>query len=220
MLKTGKADKDQTVSNAQFATEQEEFWAGTFGDEYTARNDGAGIIASNTALFSKVLARIGKLESIIEFGCNQGLNLKALRVLAPEAKLAGIEINKSAAQKLEKDMGIKVFNTSLLDFDIKEKYDLAIAKVVLIHINPDELPKVYAKLYEASKKYIFVCEYYNPVPVAIPYRGHENKLFKRDFACEIMEKYPDLELVDYGFCYRNDPAFPMDDMNWFLLKKS
>jgi len=27
-----------------------------------------------------------------------------------------------------------------------------------------------------------VAEYYNPSPVAIPYRGHTDRLFKRDFA--------------------------------------
>jgi spore coat polysaccharide biosynthesis protein SpsF len=40
-----------------FRTEQERFWAGEFGDNYISRNDGAHIIASNIALFSKILER-------------------------------------------------------------------------------------------------------------------------------------------------------------------
>lgn len=81
------------------------------------------------------------------------------------------------------------------------------------------LPLVYEKLYQASNKYILIAEYYNPAPVAINYRGHSDRLFKRDFAGEILEKYKDLELVDYGFSYKGDKAFPQDDITWFLIKK-
>jgi spore coat polysaccharide biosynthesis protein SpsF len=65
-----------------------------------------------------------------------------------------------------------------------------------------------------------VAEYYNPVPVAITYRGHEDRLFKRDFVGEIMDRHPQMELVDYGFAYRRDPNFPQDDINWFLLERN
>jgi spore coat polysaccharide biosynthesis protein SpsF len=44
-------------------------------------------------------------------------------------------------------------------------------------------------------------------------------LFKRDFASEIMERHPQMQLVDYGFVYRRDPNFPQDDITWFLMKK-
>jgi spore coat polysaccharide biosynthesis protein SpsF len=40
-----------------------------------------------------------------------------------------------------------------------------------------------------------VAEYYNPVPVAMPYRGHNDRLFKRDFAGEIMERHPEIKLL-------------------------
>jgi len=53
----------------------------------------------------------------------------------------------------------------------------------------------------------------------IPYRGHSDRLFKRDFAGEMLEAYPGLALVDYGFAYRRDPVFPQDDISWFLLRK-
>jgi spore coat polysaccharide biosynthesis protein SpsF len=53
----------------------------------------------------------------------------------------------------------------------------------------------------------------------IPYRGNEDRLFKRDFAGEMLNKYSDLSLVDYGFSYRKDPIFPQDDITWFLLEK-
>lgn len=99
-------------------------------------------------------------------------------------------------------------------------WDLALIKGVLIHINPDELNLVYDKLVTATNRYLMVAEYYNPVPVAIPYRGHTDRLFKRDFAGEIMERHPEMQLLDYGFVYRRDPNFPQDDMTWFLMEKS
>jgi spore coat polysaccharide biosynthesis protein SpsF len=65
-----------------------------------------------------------------------------------------------------------------------------------------------------------IAEYYNPSPTAMSYRGNSNKLFKRDFAGEMLNKYPDLELIDYKFVYHRDNNFPQDDITWFLLKKS
>ncbi|GAA0704411.1 hypothetical protein [Dyella marensis] len=40
------------------------------------------------------------------------------------------------------------------------------------------------------------------------------------FCGEIMDRYPDLRLVDYGFAYRRDPSFPQDDITWSLLEKT
>ena len=64
-----------------------------------------------------------------------------------------------------------------------------------------------------------VCEYYNPSPTSISYRGHTDRLYKRDFAGEMLDIYSDLRLVDYGFSYHRDSAFPQDDISWFLMEK-
>lgn len=125
-------------------TDQELFWQGSFGNEYTDRNRGVNWIASNTAFFTKG---------------------------------------------------------------------------VLIHINPDKLSLVYDIMYKSSSRYILVSEYYNPCPVDIKYRGHSEKLFKRDFACEMLDQFPDLRLINYGFVYHRDPNFPQDDMTWFLMEE-
>jgi LysM repeat protein len=37
-------------------------------------------------------------------------------------------------------------------------------------------------LYNLSKKYIYIAEYFNPIPIMVQYRGRKNKLFKRDGA--------------------------------------
>lgn len=201
-----------------FKTDQENFWASDFGDDYINRNDDLQLIAGNINLFSKIIGRTTGLKSVIEFGSNIGNNLKAIKALVPDCELSAIEINQKAVEIL-KDQEVKIYAQSILDFEPDYKRDLAFIKGVLIHINPDELQNVYEKLYNSSKKYILIAEYYNPSPVTIPYRGHENRLFKRDFAGEMMDKYPDLKLVDYGFSYHRDNNYPQDDITWFLLEK-
>lgn len=205
---------------SKFKTAQEAFWAGEFGNDYIGRNDSRELLASNLNFFSNAMRRMDKISSCIEFGANIGMNLKAIKLLHPAISLNAIEINKTAADQLASEIGNdNVFNGSVFDYPVTKKFDLTLIKGVLIHINPDMLPTVYEKLYTASGKYILVCEYYNPSPVAINYRGHEDRLFKRDFAGEMLEKYSDLKLVDYGFAYKRDAVFPQDDITWFLMEK-
>ena len=71
---------------SEYRTEQEAFWAGRFGDDYAARNRGERLVASNLALFAKVLARTRQVHSVIEFGASIGLNLAAIQRLLPEAQ--------------------------------------------------------------------------------------------------------------------------------------
>jgi spore coat polysaccharide biosynthesis protein SpsF len=203
-----------------FKTEQEKFWAGEFGTEYIQRNQGDALLASNLDFFAKALRGARMVKTCIEFGANIGMNLKALKLLYPTHDQFGIEINADAARELAQVIPPShVHHSSILDFNPQQTWDLALIKGVLIHINPDELPQVYDKLVAASGKYLLVAEYYNPSPVAISYRGHADRLFKRDFAGEIMDRHPQMKLVDYGFAYRRDPNFPQDDINWFLMEK-
>lgn len=204
----------------KFSTPQEEFWAGNFGTEYINRNKSEAYLASNLIFFSKALRQSGRPESIIEFGANIGMNLKAIKHLYPDIVVNGIEINEAAASELATMVGDEnVFRGSIFDYDTNHKFEVVLIKGVLIHIHPDMLHVVYEKLYRASSKYILVCEYYNPSPVTIKYRGNEDRLFKRDFAGELLDTYSNLNLIDYGFCYRRDPAFPQDDITWFLMEK-
>lgn len=203
-----------------YQTEQEKFWAEEFGNNYIERNQGDKLLASNLNFFVKALKQAGSISSCREFGANIGMNMKALKLLFPEIELKAIEINKEAAAELKKVVGeANVFNGSIFEANVEPKVQLSLIKGVLIHINPEMLPLVYEKLYESSSKYILIAEYYNPSPVTITYRGHQDRLFKRDFAGEFLKKFPDTELIDYGFAYRNDPAFPQDDITWFLIKK-
>lgn len=206
-----------------YKTEQEEFWSGEFGDAYIERNDSAQLLARNIGIFSDIIQRMNKIDSVIEFGSNIGMNLKAIKTLVPHIQCSAIEINHKAAEILKKDAffnhEIHVYEQSILEYRPEKQFDFVLIKGVLIHINPDELQEVYRKLYESSKQYICIAEYYNPTPVTVQYRGNADRLFKRDFAGEFMDKYPDVNLIDYKFNYHRDYHFPQDDSTWFLLEK-
>lgn len=201
-------------------TEQEAFWQGEFGNAYVDRNQGGTIIASNLHHFAISFAKAQRFSSLIEFGTNRGLNLIALKQLFPQTELFGVELNKKAYEEA-RDLNIAtLWNGSFFDYPVERQFEVSMSKGVLIHLNPDLLPLAYEKLYQASSRYILISEYYNPAPVEVTYRGHEGRLFKRDFAGEMLDRYGDLKLVDYGFFYHRDPNFPKDDPTWFLLEKA
>lgn len=207
-------------SGNKFRTIQESFWAGSFGSEYIIRNRSPELLASNLSFFAQVLKKAGTIRSCIEFGANIGMNLRALRLLYPNMRQYAIEINPDAANELGEWLGKdKVYLGSIVDWDPIEQYELALTKGFLIHIHPDLLQLVYEKIYASSSRLLLICEYYNPSPIMIPYRSHNDMLFKRDFCGELLDRFSDLKLVDYGFVYHRDPVFPQDDVTWFLLKK-
>ncbi len=195
--------------------DQEEFWKGSFGDEYSLRNQGN--VESNTAFFSRALQRTTGIKNIIEFGAGTGQNMLAISRILPDVSMIGVEINEKAAMMIP--VGY-IFRGSIYDFDPPkyEKSQLSMTKGVLIHIAPEDLTKVYDKLYQSTEKYILIAEYYSPVPREIEYRGNKGKLWAKDFAGNMMDMYPDLELIDYGFTYHRDPNFPQDDLTWFLME--
>lgn len=203
-----------------YKTEQEKFWATDFGNDYPSRNNDEKLISSNIALFAKIFQSCPNVSSVAELGCNIGLNLIALNRLNKNIKLRGYEINEKAAISAREEKIAEIINTTVVEpLDMSLKFDLTLTKGVLIHINPDMLPVVYQNLYDLSKRYIMVCEYYNPTPVSIDYRGNKDRLFKSDFAGELIQKY-NLQLICYGFNYQHDSYFTNDDSTWFLLEKS
>ena len=203
-----------------YSSEQEAFWAGAFGDEYIGRNSDESSIAANTSLFSEALRHSSPVASVLELGCNIGLNLSAIHSLFPRARLTGLEINPLAAATARTRLPqADIHVGSLLEPALAGAWELVIIKGVLIHIAPDSLPQAYNAVYRHASKWIVICEYYNPAPVEIAYRGHEKRLFKRDFAGEMLDQFADLRLRDYGFRYRRDSVAPADDVTWFLLEK-
>lgn len=197
------------------------FWSGAFGDEYVERHDANRLLPAKRHMFNTMLAKIDPPANILELGTNQGLNLLVLNEIFPESRLFGVEINAKAAAMARQVRGVRhIANESLLEHQLDDQYDLSFTAGVLIHLAPEVLPQAYEKLYQASRRYILMVEYHNPSPLGIPYRGHTGKLYARDFAGEMLDTYPDLSLMDYGFFYKRDRQYGLGDVNWFLLHKA
>lgn len=203
-----------------YSTVNEFFWSGEKGDEYFERNQGDELAASNLALFASVLHSLHKPASVIEFGAGDGLNLAALHQLLPGARLSGLEINTRAVERLKQLDFVEVEHQSVLDFESVKRYDMVLTKGFLIHFDEFLLPKVYDILHRSCSRYICLAEYYSPRPVSIRYRDTDGILFKRDFAGEMLDRFSDLRLVNYGFTYRRDSTFRHDDINWFVLERT
>ena len=201
----------------KFKTEQEIFWSKKFGDDYAKRNANSN---NRVNIIGRDLLKNNlKINSALEFGSNVGYNLDDLKTIFPNIKTYGVEINKKAYSICKKKH--ICYHKSILDFKIEKKFDIVFTSGVLIHQNPKYLKKIYSKIYNYSKKYIYILEYFSPKPIMIVYRNNKNKLFKRDFAKEIWEMYPKLKLLDYGFYWKQDNLLKgnSDDGNWFLFKK-
>ena len=112
------------------------------------------------------------------------------------------------------------FNGTILDSNFKlNSFDLVFSSAVLIHIHPDDVLNNMKKMYDYSKKYILIAEYFNRTPVMIDYQGEKNKLFKSDFGKTFINNF-DVELIDYGFLWGHiydNGGF--DDFTWWLFKK-
>lgn len=202
-----------------------DFWRKDFGDEYIERNRSPELIKNNEALFRKALLPMAYTTPmrIIEFGANIGLNIHALRRIGPfsTCEFSAVEPNEKAAEELRKIDGVNVYQTAMQDTDAPwgGGYDLSLSKGLLIHVSPADLLTAYSTIYRSSRRYILLVEYFSPSPREILYRGEAGRLWARDFCGEMMDAYPDLRRVAYGFVDRRDPH-PQDDVTWYLLERT
>ena len=198
-------------------------WSGEFGDAYTARS-GATLqqVQGRAIIWAQILARMaGDLpKSALEVGPNIGLNLRGLRAVA-DLDLWAIEPNPTARRTLIDD---QVLPPEQLFAGFghaipapSASVDLVFTSGVLIHVDPSLLDQTMAEVHRVSAKYIFCAEYFSPRPETIRYRDEEGLLFKNDFGGLYLDKFNDLELVDYGFFWRRTTV--MDDTNWWLFRK-
>ena len=187
-------------------TDQARVWMGDFGRDYTDRNDQApdeldrfyqeSYGVSRRKLNEAFLSGISKEARILEVGCNTGTQLLMLQEMG-YTRLYGIEIQAYALERAKARLPrAELSQASALSIPYPEKsFDLVFTSGVLIHIAPSDLPRALGEIHRCSKNWIWGFEYYAPEPTEIRYRGHEQLLWKRDFAKSYCEEFADLELV-------------------------
>ena len=187
-------------------TEQESFWAGDFGREYTDRN--SRHLAEWNEFYRRTwghtkldmnqqfLGELPRDSRVLEVGCNTGMQLRGLQE-AGFGSLYGVELQAYAVEKAkEYTQGINIMQGSGFDLPFRDEFfDLVCTNGVLIHIAPADLPRLMAEMVRCSRRYIWGWEYYAPTTTAIPYRGNEGFLWKADFAQLFLANFPELRLV-------------------------
>ncbi len=203
--------------------EQANFWAGNFGEKYRLNNTNfqESILIDG---WNKILLKVNKSEvfSFLECGSNIGRNIHALKMIIPNARPSLVEVNKESFQiAVDTYSPVNSFNGQILDSKFEnEKFDLVFSCGVLIHIAPYDLYRNLLKMYDYSKKYIVICEYFSRRFETILYHGETNKLFKMDYGSYFMENF-NAKIIDYGFLWgRLYDNGGFDDMTYWLFEKS
>jgi pseudaminic acid biosynthesis-associated methylase len=188
-------------------TKQLEVWTGEFGRTYTDRNrfeDDAAFNAFYVKRYGRTRDEInsdwlGDMDCeapVLEVGANIGNQLRALRRFRFR-RLFGIEIQRYCVEQSKHiNPEVDVVEGSAFDIPFKDAFfNIVFTNNVLIHIAPTDLPEVMDEMYRVSRRYIFGFEYFAPEPTEIRYRGHDNLLWKADYAALFQARFPDLKLV-------------------------
>jgi pseudaminic acid biosynthesis-associated methylase len=204
-------------------TEQLQFWRGDFGNSYIDRNAASSEhLRARVAMWARIMdCLVGDPpRSILEVGSNIGNNLRALRTLTGAAMYA-LEPNAEARRILVGD-GVVPTDQALEGFAAKipvadGAVDMAFTSGVLIHIHPDDLLASMREIHRVARRYVVCIEYFSDKPEMIPYRGHDDRLFKRDFGGYYLDNFPDLRVVDYGFSWKRLTG--LDNLTWWVFEK-
>jgi len=206
----------------KFNSNQEQFWAEKYANEYIKKNSNFNHALGADGWNKMLAGTVEPIHSYLECGCNIGRNIHQLNIARPNAKPSIIEISKPAYDFVVSQYKIEEkYNGSILSSNFNvNNFDLVFTMGVLIHINPDQLLENLKKMYDYSRKYILIGEYFNRTPVSIRYQDEDDKLFKMDFGKLAMNNL-DVKLIDYGFLWGHiydDAGF--DDFTWWLFEKN
>lgn len=208
---------------SQNETEQVKFWRGDFGDTYVDRNATShDHMKMRLSMWVKIFKYMADdmPKSILEIGPNIGLNIRAMKMLC-EAEYFAVEPNEKARQTLICEGVLpeeNLQNAFAGDFKVPEvPVDLAFTSGVMIHIHHDDLLEACTNIHKATGKYIVCNEYFSDKPEIIQYRGHSDKLFKRDYGAFWLENFPDLKCLGYGFEWKHMTG--LDNSTWWVFEK-
>ena len=204
-------------------------WKSKFGKEYTARNtfqneeefnnffiQRYGI--SRDKFYEENLKLISKNSKILEVGANIGNQLSSLYRIGFK-NLYGIEIQRDAINYAHSIFPmVDIIYGLAQDIPLKNNFvDAVFTNNVLIHISPEDLPKVLSEMHRVTKKYIFGFEYFASKFTSINYRNNESLLWKGDYCNLFLKNFSDLKLVKKEFFIPQDE--PNNKDQFFVLEK-
>lgn len=199
-----------------------EEWRGPFGDSYIDRNPmSEDLLRTKLQDWARIIAplRGRRVETILEVGANVGQNLAPLSKLT-NATLFAVEPNAKARSKLATTGYIDPANIREATADALPfadgSMDLVFTCGVLIHIPPEGLAAACAEMHRVSRRFVLAMEYFAAEPTEKKYHDREGMLFLRDYGAYWLQQAPDLDVIDYGFCWK---PFSGESFNWWLMEK-
>jgi spore coat polysaccharide biosynthesis protein SpsF len=204
------------TADQRAAERQEALWSGEFGDRYLERNRGAG---GAREPFWRALHTAHPFDSVLEVGCGNGANLRWLAGLVAPSRVYGIDINAQAVRELRGALpDVNAVEGPAADLPFRDGVvELAFTAALLIHQPPDVLPTVMREVVRCSRRYVLCGEYHADGVEEVPYRGHRDVLFKRDWGALYQELFPELRLLERSFQSRENSGW--DDVTFWLFEK-
>jgi len=209
-------------------TDQEAAWSSKHGFRYVVHHLGEDWKKTRVPLWTVLLEQMPEVQSVVEFGCNIGANLKALHHLDPSLELAGVEINQFAVDLLRREGICSAHQGSVATADLGRTFDLVFSRGVLIHIRPDDLPVVFANMERHARKYLIIWETFSETPYHLeaysegvaggkPGEGYQ---FWRDFAGDFIKQFPNWSVVSSGIDRKLGAKPAHGKLVWTLLQRA
>ncbi len=212
-------------------TQQEQFWAGDFGQQYTDRNTRDPqewdafyrqiLGLTKTDMNAQFIGDLPRDARILEVGCNTGMQLVGLQNMG-FTNLYGVELQPYAVEKAKQHTsGINIIQGSGFDLPFRDGFfDVVCTNGVLIHIAPNDLPRIMGEMVRCSRRYIWGYEYYNSELTEIRYRGNEGFLWKADYAAVFEQHFPELHVVKRALFPYVDATEQGNVDSMYLLEKN
>ncbi|MEO6054535.1 MAG: pseudaminic acid biosynthesis-associated methylase [Chthoniobacterales bacterium] len=204
-------------------------WSNEFGADYRDRNklDAATVLQAQQ-VFSRVFEEAsltGEVRSVLEVGCNVGINLAGLRKMQPNSaklQLSAIEPNKQTCQTARENADLSLDRIECSDCYSMPfpdgHFDLVFTAGVLIHIPPNRLEEAMREITRVSKRFVMCMECFSHQPEEVTYHGQQGLLWKCDFGGKYLDTVSSLTTRKYGFIWMRE--FPhYDDLNWWVFEK-
>lgn len=212
-------------------TKQTQFWQGNFGKSYTDRNT-LGHESWNQsyvekygttklALNDKLIGDLPRDSKILEVGCNTGQQLEGFQRQG-FTQLYGVELQWYAVEQAQSRLHhINVLQGSGFDLPFRDNYfDLVCTNGVLIHISPDDLPRIMKEMCRCTRRYIMGFEYYAEETQSINYRGNDGFMWKADYARLFCDYLSNLQTVKKEIVPYVSEAERGNEDCLYLLEKS
>jgi pseudaminic acid biosynthesis-associated methylase len=206
-----------------------EVWGGPFGAEYTKRNSVSideydanherDFGVKRSQLNAEFLGALPRDARILEIGTNLGNQLGLLARLGFN-NLYGVELQWGAIDLARQRVPrTNIVQGSAFEVPFRDAwFDVVFTSNVLIHFSFPDVRKVIAEMFRCSSKYLWGSEYWAAQPTEVAYRGHQELLWKTDYAKLFLSTFPERLELERERRLQNRTEDTIDNM--YLLTKT